>query len=189
MSSRIVILGPNGSGKSTLMKLICGELEPQGGYVQRNPKLRIAKFTQHHVDALDVNKTPLEHMLCLFPQEKPTTIRPHLARYGIPAELAEQQIRTLSGGQKSRVSFAAITCRKPHLLALDEPSNHLDLETIEALILACNQFNGGIILISHDQHLVSSCGEEFWVVGDRKVTNFKGTFREYKAAMEKGMLF
>ena len=101
MSSRIVILGPNGSGKSTLMKLICGELEPQGGYVQRNPKLRIAKFTQHHVDALDVNKTPLEHMLCLFPQEKPTTIRPHLARYGIPAELAEQQIRTLSGGQRA----------------------------------------------------------------------------------------
>ena len=171
------------------MKLICGELEALGGYVQRNPKLRIAKFTQHHVEALGehARKTPLEYMLHIFPQEKVETMRPQLARYGIPAELAEQEIRTLSGGQKSRVSFAAITFTRPHILALDEPTNHLDLETVEALSLACSQFNGGIILISHDQHFVSTCGEEFWVVKDRKVVQFKGTFDEYKRKMAKEM--
>lgn len=179
-TSRISILGPNGSGKSTLLNLMLDKLQPTKGYIQRDPKLRVAHFAQHHIESLDLRKSPLEDLAGRFPGTKEEELRPHLARYGIPASLAEQRIGTLSGGQKSRVAFAAVTWTRPHVLILDEPTNHLDLETVEALIVAISTFDGGIVFVSHDQHLIEMCAEEFWVIKDFKLTQFKGSFVEYK---------
>ncbi|CAK9040456.1 ABC transporter F family member 3 (ABC transporter ABCF.3) (AtABCF3) (GCN20-type ATP-binding cassette protein GCN3) [Durusdinium trenchii] len=180
MTSRIVLLGANGSGKSTILNLMMGKLDPIKGYVQRDPKLRLAYFAQHHVDQLNVRLTPLQYLLEIFEGSKPDEVRSHLARYGIPSDLAEQRIGTLSGGQKSRVAFAKITWDRPHVIAMDEPSNHLDLETVAALCMAINTFDGGVILVSHDQFLIQTVAEEFWVLKDGKLINFKGTFEEYK---------
>ncbi len=179
-NSRMVLLGPNGCGKSTFIKCLLDKLQPTEGWVQRDPKLQIGYFAQHHVDQLNVRMTPLDYMLGEFPGSKPEDMRPHLARYGIPAELALQRIGTLSGGQKSRVAFAKITWHKPHLLICDEPSNHLDLETNAALSLAINTFDGGVLLVTHDQYLIEMTAEEFWVMHEGKLSQFKGTFQEYK---------
>jgi len=179
-SSRIVLLGNNGCGKSTFAKILLGDLEPTKGYVQRDPKLRICFFAQHHIDQLDVKVSPLDHLLATFPGSKPEQIRPHLARYGIPADLAMQRIGTLSGGQKSRIAFAKITYERPHVLILDEPSNHLDLESVTALIYAISTFEGGIVMISHDQSLIQAVAEEIWVMSDGKMTQFHGSFEDYK---------
>jgi ATP-binding cassette, subfamily F, member 3 len=119
----VAIVGPNGAGKSTLLKLILGELEAQGGHVARNPKLRTACFTQHHTALLDLTATPLDLLLRLYPGTKPEAVRAHLSSFGLSGELATQKIATLSGGQKSRVSFAVISWKKPHILVLDEPSS------------------------------------------------------------------
>jgi len=179
-TSRIVLLGPNGCGKSTFINVLLDKLKPVSGYVQRDPKLRVGYFAQHHVDQLDVRLSPLDYMLDTFPGSKADEMRPHLARYGIPAELASQRIGTLSGGQKSRVAFAKITHDRPHILICDEPSNHLDLETNAALAIAINTFDGGVLLVSHDQFLIETCAEEFWVMQEGKLFQFKGTFAEYK---------
>lgn len=117
-SSRIAIVGPNGVGKSTLLKLILGELEPQAGSVARNSKLRIACFTQHHVNQLDLTLSPLDFTLRMFPGSKPDAARAHLGSFGISGDLALQRMGTMSGGQKSRVAFAVLTWKKPHVVVL-----------------------------------------------------------------------
>ncbi len=109
---------------------------------------------------LNLKQTPLEFMMTLFASTPPQELRRHLGRFGVTGDLALQKIATLSGGQKSRVAFAVVTFTRPHLLILDEPTNHLDLETVDALIMAINQFEGGVMAISHDQHLLSSCIDE-----------------------------
>mmetsp|Transcript_4567 Transcript_4567/g.8621 ORF Transcript_4567/g.8621 Transcript_4567/m.8621 type:complete len:732 (-) Transcript_4567:377-2572(-) len=179
-TSRIVLLGPNGCGKSTFVSCLLDKLEPLKGHIVREPKLRIGYFAQHHVDQLDVRLSPLDYLLQTFPGTKPDEMRPHLARYGIPADLAVQRIGTMSGGQKSRVAFAKITWERPHLLIMDEPSNHLDVASVEALIIAINMFEGGVVLVSHDQYLIEMCAEEIWVVHEGKLTEFKGNFQEFK---------
>lgn len=143
MESRIGILGPNGSGKSTLLKLIMGELEAQAGFINRNSKLRIAYFTQHHVAQLDLGATPVDYLLRCFPGSKPDAVRSHLGSFGLSGDLALQTIKTLSGGQKSRVAFAVMSWKKPHVMVLDEVSNHLDTDTIDSLIIALGNFQGG----------------------------------------------
>lgn len=180
MDSRIAIVGPNGAGKSTLLHVILGELQCQEGHVSRNPKLRVATFTQHHVNQLDLTQCPLDYLMRLFPGNKPELIRGHLSAFGITADLATQRIGTLSGGQKSRVAFAVCSWKKPHILVLDEPTNHLDLETIDSLIVALGSFAGGVILVSHDQHFIESVSDEIWVVGEGKVAKFKGEFKDYR---------
>lgn len=190
LQSRIGILGANGVGKSTLLKLILGQLEPIDGYVQRNSKLRIANFTQHHVDQLNLRLSPIQHLQERYPgnsglqaEEK---LRSHLGQFGIVAEVATRAIATLSGGQKSRVAFADITWRVPHLIIMDEPTNHLDLETIEALGIAVKEYGGGVMIISHDQSFVSTACTEFWEVGNLKVERHRGTFNDYKKKIMKG---
>ncbi|PSC74057.1 ABC transporter F family member 3 [Micractinium conductrix] len=180
LSSRFAIVGPNGIGKSTLLSLISGELEPTRGHVYRNPKVRLATFSQHHVDGLDLALTPLQYMCKIFPQSKEEVHRGQLSSFGIPADLAAQPMYTLSGGQKSRVAMARVTFCKPHLLLLDEPSNHLDMDAVEALVEGLALFQGGVLMVSHDQHLIESTVDELWAVENGTVKVFHGTFEDFK---------
>ncbi|KAG6788183.1 hypothetical protein POTOM_004238 [Populus tomentosa] len=184
LDSRIAMVGPNGIGKSTILKLIAGELQPTSGTVFRSAKVRIAVFSQHHVDGLDLSSNPLLYMMRCFPGVPEQKLRAHLGSFGVTGNLALQPMYTLSGGQKSRVAFAKITFKKPHIILLDEPSNHLDLDAVEALIQGLVLFQGGILMVSHDEHLISGSVDELWVVSQGKVTPFHGTFLDYKKILQ-----
>lgn len=183
--SRIALVGRNGVGKSTLMSLMVGTIEPTGGDIERDRHMRVARFTQHHVDQLDLSVTVMEYMKERFPGARDQEIRQHVAKFGLNANLPNQKIQTLSGGQKSRVAFAELAWKKPHILFLDEPSNHLDVEAIESLAAALEAFDGGVVLISHNQYLVSLVCDEIWVVGNNTVTRLEGTFADYKKLVAK----
>lgn len=185
MGSRFAIVGPNGIGKTTLLKLINGELEPTTGTVNRSGKVRMVTFSQHHVDGLDLSLTPLQYLAKQFPNNTEQSYRSHLASFGIPADLAMQAMYTLSGGQKSRVAFSKITWSKPHILLLDEPSNHLDIDAVDALIKGLTLFKGGVLMVSHDQHLIEAVVDELWMCENGRVTPFHGTFQEYKERLRK----
>lgn len=180
LESRFAIVGPNGIGKSTLLGLISGALQPTQGHVYRNPKVRLATFSQHHVDGLDLALTPLQYLAKTFPSAKEPEFRSHLSSFGVGQELASQAMYTLSGGQKSRVALSKITWSKPHLLLLDEPSNHLDLAAVDALIEGLALFKGGVLMVSHDQHLIESTVDELWAVEGGTVHAFHGSFEDYK---------
>ena len=181
MDSRVALVGPNGVGKTTLLNLMQGVLDPQTGHVSRNPKVRMAAFSQHHVDDLDMTATPVSYMQGCFSGAPAQELRNHLGSFGISGTLATQTIFTLSGGQKSRVALAKITWGKPGLLLLDEISNHLDIESVDALIQGLSLFKGGVLLISHDEHLITNAADEIWVAGgDGRLLPWKGTFQEYK---------
>mmetsp|Transcript_5114 Transcript_5114/g.15072 ORF Transcript_5114/g.15072 Transcript_5114/m.15072 type:complete len:618 (-) Transcript_5114:35-1888(-) len=194
--SRIAIVGPNGAGKSTFLKLLDGSLMATEGSVSRHAKLQLARFTQHHIDSMDLDQDAVVHMRRLavggIKQDGTSEVtieeaRKYLGRFGLHGDLALQPVRHLSGGQKSRLAFAELAWTAPHLMLLDEPTNHLDLETIEGLAMALNKFEGGVVLVSHDDRLVSLVADELWVVtpGPTKdvpghVTVFEGSFEEYK---------
>ncbi|NP_001353370.1 ABC transporter F family member 4 [Solanum lycopersicum] len=184
LDSRVAMVGPNGIGKSTILKLISGELQPTSGTVFRSAKVRIAVFSQHHVDGLDLSSNPLLYMMRCFPGVPEQKLRGHLGSFGITGNLALQPMYTLSGGQKSRVAFAKITFKKPHILLLDEPSNHLDLDAVEALIQGLVLFQGGVLMVSHDEHLISGSVDQLWAVSEGRVTPFDGTFQDYKKILQ-----
>lgn len=177
--TRAAMVGPNGIGKSTLLGLISGTLEPTSGRVYRNPKVRLAIFAQHHVDGLDLALTPLSYMARCFPEAKEPVHRAHLASFGVGTELAVQPMYTLSGGQKSRVALARVTWTKPHVLLLDEPSNHLDIDAVDALAAGLTAYKGGVLIVSHDQHLIEATVDELWAVEVGRVRVFHGTFDDY----------
>lgn len=180
MSSRIAVVGPNGAGKTTLLKCLTGELAALGGVVYRHNKLKLAMFTQHHVDQLDMELSPIEQLAKLFPDLSNEVIRGHLASFGITGNLSLRPNYLLSGGQKSRVALAAIVFKNPHILLMDEPTNHLDIDAVNALAVALNSYNGGLVIVSHDQHFVESVCTQICIVNHKKVTTFKGNFIEYK---------
>ncbi|KAG9441060.1 hypothetical protein H6P81_016914 [Aristolochia fimbriata] len=184
LDSRIAMVGPNGIGKSTILKLISGDLQPSSGTVFRSAKVRMAVFSQHHVDGLDLSSNPLLYMMRCYPGVPEQKLRAHLGSFGVTGNLALQPMYTLSGGQKSRVAFAKITFKKPHIILLDEPSNHLDLDAVEALIQGLVLFQGGVLMVSHDEHLISGSVDELWVVSDGKVSPFPGTFLDYKKILK-----
>lgn len=184
LDSRVAMVGPNGIGKSTILKLISGELQPSSGTVFRSAKVRIAVFSQHHVDGLDLTSNPLLYMMRCFPGVPEQKLRGHLGSFGVTGNLALQPMYTLSGGQKSRVAFAKITFKKPHIILLDEPSNHLDLDAVEALIQGLVIFQGGVLMVSHDEHLISGSVDQLWAVSDGRVTPFSGTFQDYKKKLQ-----
>jgi len=185
MKARIGIVGPNGAGKSTLLRLLVNSVEPVDGSVVRRGKCRIGYFTQHHLDQLSLDLCALADMRKLLGSE-PTDeeLRGRLGRFGISGDLATQCMRNLSGGQKSRVAMAKICVTEPHLLVLDEPTNNLDVETIDALCEALTRFNGSVTVVSHDQRLMQRVCNELWVCdGQGGVEPMVGSFLDYKRSV------
>ncbi|KAF9229824.1 hypothetical protein BS17DRAFT_689375 [Gyrodon lividus] len=181
LDSRIAIVGSNGAGKSTLIKLLTGELRPLSGDLNRNGRLRIGYFSQHHVDTLNPAMSPVQFLASKFPGKTEQEYRSHLGNFQISGMTGLQLIGTLSGGQKSRVAFAALSLMNPHIMLLDEPTNHLDIEGLDALMAALNSWNGGVIVISHDERFITTVAKELWVCTDGTVSKFKGDVQAYKS--------
>jgi ABC-type Mn2+/Zn2+ transport system ATPase subunit len=155
-------MGPNGAGKSTLLKLITDKLKPTTGEVTRNGTATVAYFAQHHVQDMDISLTPMEYMIQQFPKvEKTGLLRSHLGKVGIVGDKSETRMSSLSGGLRSCVVFAKITYICPHLLIMDEPTNFLDLESIDALIAATNKFTGALLLVSHNRGFLLKCAKQY----------------------------
>ncbi len=181
---RIALLGANGNGKSTLMKLVAGKLEAMGGEVTRNQKLRIGYFSQHQTEELDVESTPYQEMLDLMRKANPDVtepkVRAKLGAFGFSKELADNKIASLSGGEKARLLFAIMSFDAPHLLLLDEPTNHLDIDAREALVQALNNYEGAIVIVSHDPNMVERVADRLWVVRDGECQHFDGDLEDYR---------
>ncbi|TXG57428.1 hypothetical protein EZV62_018741 [Acer yangbiense] len=194
MGTRVAIVGPNGAGKSTLLNLLAGDLVPTEGEVRKSQKLRIGRYSQHFVDLLTMEETPVQYLLRLHPEQeglsKQEAVRAKLGKFGLPSHNHLTPITKLSGGQKARVVFTSISMSNPHILLLDEPTNHLDMQSIDALADALDEFTGGVVLVSHDSRLISRvCDDEerseIWVVENGTVTAFPGTFEEYKEELQR----
>ncbi|QPG75772.1 ATP-binding cassette, regulator of translational elongation [Brettanomyces nanus] len=180
MDSRIAIVGANGCGKTTLLKIALGELDPTGGSVYKNHNLRIGYFAQHHVDALDLSQSAVSWMGKKYPGKTDEEYRRHLGSFGITGSLSLQKMALLSGGQKSRVIFASLCLNNPHILVLDEPTNHLDTAGLDALATALKNFKGGILMVSHDVHMIKEVCHDILYSEDGKVRKFPGTMDDYK---------
>ncbi|MCP3849766.1 MAG: ATP-binding cassette domain-containing protein [Gammaproteobacteria bacterium] len=182
--SRIGLLGHNGAGKSTLIKLLADELAVQSGRVERSSELRIGYFAQHQLEQLHPQDTPLEHFFReskrLGIQATEQTLRNHLGGFGFSGDKVESKIAPFSGGEKARLVFATLVYQKPNLLLLDEPTNHLDLDMRHAISLALQEFEGAMVIVSHDRHLLRSVTDEFYLVANQKVDVFKGDLNDYR---------
>jgi ATP-binding cassette subfamily F protein 3 len=184
LGSKNILVGPNGSGKTTLFKLALGQIEQKDGMIIRDDRLRIGHYHQQIVDNLPFELTPIEYLQTYNDKLDNGKCRGILGKLGIKktdsVDLPNIKISLLSGGQKARVSLAMIQMQEPHLILMDEPTNHLDIESIEGLIKGINEFNGGIILITHDMYLIESIKEGYiYELKDNKVKKFLGTFEEY----------
>ncbi len=178
--SRIGILGVNGAGKSTLIKTLCEELPVLAGSRNASRGLEIGYFAQHQLDMLDAASTPLQHLLRIEPQTREVELRSYLGSFGFSGDTVNDPVGPMSGGEKARLALALIVRRKPNLLLLDEPSNHLDVETREALAAALAEFGGSMLLVSHDRHLLRTTVDSFWIVADGKVSEFDGDLEDYR---------
>ena len=183
MDNRIALLGANGNGKSTLAKLIAGRLEPLSGEIRRSPKLRVGYFAQHQTDELVMEETPVDHMARALPRALPPQVRSQLARFGLDADRADTPVGSLSGGEKARLLLALATRDAPQLLILDEPTNHLDIDAREALVRALADFQGAVLLITHDPHLVELVADRLWLVADGTVRPYEGDMDDYRALL------
>lgn len=180
LDSRIGIVGPNGAGKTTALKLLIGQLQPTAGLISQNPRLRVGFFAQHHVDALDLTTSAVGFMAQRYPGKSDEEYRRHLGAFGITGMTGLQKMELLSGGQKSRVAFACLGLQNPHILVLDEPSNHLDIEAMDALSTALSQFQGGVLMVSHDVTMLQNVCTSLWVCDHGTVEHFEGTVADYK---------
>ena len=186
LDTRVAICGPNGAGKTTLTKLMLGELEPTQGVVTKKGHLRVARYHQHLVDICDLAQSPLGFLKGAYPEYlTPEPLRGALGRFGVSGSLQTQPMETLSHGQRARVMFAWMALTTPHMLVLDEPTNNLDMESIDALAGALNRFEGAVVVVSHDLRLIAQIAEEIWVVEKQKVTKFAGDIADYKAHVER----
>ncbi len=177
---RIGVLGVNGAGKSTLIKTLSGELAPLQGTRNASKGLEIGYFAQHQLDMLDAQSTPLQHLLRVEPQTRELELRSYLGSFGFSGDTVNAPVGPMSGGEKARLALSLIVRRKPNLLLLDEPSNHLDVETREALATALAEFGGSMLLVSHDRHLLRTTVDSFWIVADGGVHEFDGDLEDYR---------
>jgi ATP-binding cassette subfamily F protein 3 len=180
MDDRVALLGANGNGKSTLTKLLAGRLKPMAGTLRKSGKLRVGYFAQHQTDELDVEATPLKLMERLAPMSNEEKRRAHLGRFGFAQDKALTKVGSLSGGEKARLLFALMSREAPHLLLLDEPTNHLDVDARQALVQAVNSFEGAVVLVSHDPHLIELCADRLWLVANCGCRPFDGDMEDYR---------
>ena len=192
MDSRVAIVGQNGTGKSTLLNPITGHLQPVTGSVQRHSGLKLGKYSQHSADQLPYDKSPLEYMESKykekFPDKDVQFWRGQLGRFGLSGSHQTSAIRTLSDGLRNRVVFSQLAMENPHILLLDEPTNHLDMGSIDALANAIKEFEGGVVIVSHDFRLISQVAQELWEVKDRKIVNLTKqdiSIQDYKKILMK----
>ena len=184
MDDRIALLGQNGNGKSTFIRLLSDRLQPREGRIKRTPRLRIGYFSQDQEESLDYEATPFQHMSsALGPAAGETKVRGQLGRFGFSRDRADLKVGVLSGGEKTRLLLSLATRNAPHLLLLDEPTNHLDMDARASLVDAVNDFEGAVVLVSHDTHLVKMVADQLWVVADGKVTPFDGDIDDYQAKL------
>ena len=176
---RIGVLGVNGAGKSTLVKAIVGELPLMAGEIRRGQGLEIGYFAQHQLDQLRTDETPLEHMKRLAPDVREQDLRDFLGIYRFSGDFASSLVGPMSGGEKARLALALIAWKKPNLLVLDEPTNHLDMETREALTMALSTFEGAVLIVSHDRHLLRAATERLWLVHEGRVDEYDGDLDDY----------
>ncbi|MEL1265988.1 ABC-F family ATP-binding cassette domain-containing protein [Pseudoxanthomonas putridarboris] len=178
---RIGLLGPNGAGKSTLVKSLVGELPLLAGERSAHPDLRIGYFAQHTVESLHEGQSPIDHFRELSPDSPTQAFRDFLGKWNFPGDRAFEVVDGFSGGERARLALALIAWRQPNVLLLDEPTNHLDLEMREALAEALSDFDGAIVMVSHDRHLIGLVCDTFWRVADGAVEPFSGDLDEYAA--------
>jgi ATP-binding cassette subfamily F protein 3 len=176
----IGLLGPNGAGKSTLLKTIVGDLPLLAGKLHRAQGLRIGYFAQHQVDQLRLDETPLWHLEKLAPGEREQVFRDFLGGFDFRGSQVLQPVASFSGGEKARLALALIVWQRPNLLLLDEPTNHLDIEMREALAQALVDFEGALIVVAHDRHLLSAATDQWMLVADGSVAPFDGDLEDYK---------
>ena len=184
---RIGLLGPNGAGKSTLIKSLVGDIQPLTGQRSTGEHLRIGYFAQHQLEALDLNASPFLHLQRISPKASDQEIRRFLGGFDFCGDAALEKITRFSGGEKARLALAIIAWQKPNLLMLDEPTNHLDLEMRHALTEALQNFEGAIIVVSHDRHLLKNTVDTFWLVAEGKVEEFKGDLHDYEVWLQNYM--
>ena len=178
---RIGLLGPNGAGKSTLVKSLVGTLPLLAGERSAHPDLRIGYFAQHTVESLVAGTSPIDHLRELSPDASTQSFRDFLGKWQFPGDRAFESIDGFSGGEKARLALALIAWKQPNVLLLDEPTNHLDLEMREALAEALSDFDGAIVMVSHDRHLIGLVSDRYWRVHDGVVEPFDGDLDEYAA--------
>ena len=184
MEDRIALLGQNGNGKSTFIRLISQRLEPREGRLKKTPKLRVGYFSQDQEESLDYEATPFDHMnRALGPGAGEAKVRAQLGRFGFSRDRANLKVGVLSGGEKTRLLLALATRAAPHLLLLDEPTNHLDMDARASLVDAINDFEGAVVLVSHDTHLVKMVADTLWLVAGGTVKSFDGDIDEYQAKL------
>ncbi len=186
---RIALLGQNGNGKSTLAKVLCGKLRLMSGEMRHHKQLGVGYFAQHQLDELDAQLTPYDYFRRLLPDASEAQRRARLGAYGFGASTADSRCEILSGGEKARLLFALAAFHGPHLLVLDEPTNHLDVDSREALIHAINDYEGCVVLISHDRHLIETTVDRLWLVAQGTVKPFDGDIDDYTAhVLDRGRL-
>jgi ATP-binding cassette subfamily F protein 3 len=180
---RIGLLGINGAGKSTFIKTVAGVLAPLAGQMTVNKGLAIGYFAQHQVEMLRDDQSPLWHLARLAPDTREQELRDYLGGFNFPGDMATSVVEQFSGGEKARLALALIVWQRPNLLLLDEPTNHLDLETREALAVALAQFEGTLVLVSHDRHLLRATTDQLLIVADGAVKPFDGDLDDYRDSL------
>ncbi|HWT31561.1 MAG TPA: ABC-F family ATP-binding cassette domain-containing protein [Propylenella sp.] len=177
---RIALLGTNGNGKSTFAKLVAGALPKEMGEIVRAPKLKTGLFAQHQLEALDPAQSACQHVRALMVGAPEAQVRSRVAQMGLATHKMDTPAKDLSGGEKARLMMGLAAFDAPHLLILDEPTNHLDIDSREALVMALNDYQGAVILISHDRHLIEACADRLWLVAEGTVTPFDGDIEDYR---------
>ncbi|MGX2952321.1 ABC transporter ATP-binding protein [Shewanella sp. JL219SE-S6] len=177
--ARIGLLGRNGAGKSTLIKLLSEQLSPMRGLYEPNPGLNIGYFAQHQIEFLQLDDTPLQHLQRLAPNAREQELRDFLGGFGFQGDMALAQVRPFSGGEKARLVLALLVWQRPNLLLLDEPTNHLDLEMRHALTVALQGFEGAMVIVSHDRHLLRLTCNDYYLVDGGEVRMFDGDLDDY----------